>query len=121
MTTGGGGMIQTDDTDLAEKAKYLITQAKDDPARYVHNEIGYNFRLTNMQAALGVAQLEQLPGFLERKKEIYHQYNEAVKGIEGLSMAPVPDRADNNHWMNLLCIDPDVYGRDRETVMGDLR
>ena len=69
LTTGGGGMILTDDEKLAEKAKYLTTQAKDDPIRYVHDEIGYNFRLTNIQAALGVAQLEQLPAILKRKKE----------------------------------------------------
>ena len=60
ITTGGGGMILTDDERLAEKARYLTTQAKDDPVRYLHDEIGYNYRLTNMQAALGVAQLEQL-------------------------------------------------------------
>ena len=67
ITTGGGGMILTDYADLAEKAKYLTKQAKDDKVRYIHNEIGYNFRLTNIQAALGVAQLEQLPALLERK------------------------------------------------------
>jgi perosamine synthetase len=54
ITTGGGGMVLTDDEELAEKARYLTTQAKDDPVRYIHNEIGYNFRLTNIQAALGV-------------------------------------------------------------------
>ena len=63
ITTGGGGMIITDDEELALKAKYLTTQAKDDPINYIHNEVGYNFRLTNIQAALGLAQLEQLPLF----------------------------------------------------------
>ena len=74
ITTGGGGMILTDDIDLADKAKYLTTQAKDDPVNYIHDEIGYNFRLTNIQAALGVAQLEEMPNYLKRKKEIYNQY-----------------------------------------------
>ncbi len=69
-------MILTDDEKLAKKAKYLTTQANDDPLRYVHHEIGYNYRLTNIQAALGVAQLEQLPGFLKLKKEIYLKYDE---------------------------------------------
>ena len=68
ITTGGGGMILTNDKTLAEKAKYLTTQAKDDPVRYFHNDIGYNFRLTNVQAAIGVAQLKQLKKFLKRKK-----------------------------------------------------
>ena len=67
-------MILTDFEELAEKARYLTTQAKDDPVRYIHHEIGYNFRLTNIQAALGVAQLEQLPEFITRKKEIFKKY-----------------------------------------------
>jgi aminotransferase in exopolysaccharide biosynthesis len=117
ITTGGGGMILTDDADLAEKAKYLTKQAKDDRLRYIHHEIGYNFRLTNIQAALGVAQLEQLPRFLERKGEISHQYQNALKGVDGLSIADVPNYADNNHWMNVLQIDNAVYGEDRDSIM----
>jgi len=121
ITTGGGGMILTDDVQLAGRAKYLTRQAKDDRARYIHNEIGYNFRLTNIQASLGVAQLEQLKGFLERKASIHHQYVKAVERNEGLGMAPSPDYANNNHWLNILQIDPEVYGRDRETLMEDLQ
>ena len=74
ITTGGGGMILTNDAKLASKARYLSTQAKDDEVRYVHNQVGYNFRLTNVQAAIGVAQMEQLPKFLDRKREIYSKY-----------------------------------------------
>ena len=117
ITTGGGGMILTNDEELAEKARYLTTQAKDDPVRYIHHEIGYNFRLTNIQSALGVAQLEQLPGFLKRKREFYRQYVEAVETIEGLSMATAPDYAENNHWMNLLHIDSNTYGEKREALI----
>jgi len=117
ITTGGGGMILTDDAKLAEKAKYLTTQAKDDPIRYVHDEIGYNFRLTNIQAALGVAQLEQLPVILKRKKEIYAFYQSTIKNIEGLSLSKVPDYADSNHWMNLLQIDSEIYSEDRDMLM----
>ena len=117
ITSGGGGMILTDDADLAEKAKYLTKQAKDDRLRYIHHEIGYNFRLTNIQAALGVAQLEQLPRFLERKGEISHQYQNALNGVDGLSIADVPNYADNNHWMNVLQIDNAVYGEDRDSIM----
>ena len=117
ITTGGGGMILTDDEMLAEKAKYLSTQAKDDSIRYVHNEIGYNFRLTNIQAALGVAQLEQLPVILKRKKEIYDFYHSTIKNINGLSLSKVPDYSDNNHWLNLLRINKKVYNQDREVLM----
>jgi len=117
MTTGGGGMILTDDEKLAEKARYLTTQAKDDPVRYVHHEIGYNFRLTNIQAALGVAQLEQLPKFLERKREIYTKYKNSINEIDGLLIGDVPNYARNNHWMNILQIDSKVFGEDPKTLM----
>jgi dTDP-4-amino-4,6-dideoxygalactose transaminase len=120
ITTGGGGMILTDEGALAEKAKYLTTQAKDDPIRYVHDEIGYNFRLTNIQAALGVAQLEQLPAILKRKKEIYNFYQSALENINGLSISKSPSYANNNHWMNLLQIDSKNYGEDREVLMKGL-
>ena len=117
ITTGGGGMILTDDEKLAEKARYLTTQAKDDSISNVHHEIGYNFRLSNIQAALGVAQLEQLPGFLKRKKDTYIQYRAGLKDIIGLTIAPVPDYAKNNHWLNLLQIDSEIYGKDRKALM----
>jgi len=117
ITTGGGGIILTDDEALAEKAKYLTNQAKDDSIRYVHDEIGYNFRLTNIQAALGVAQLEQLPEILKRKKQIYHFYQSELEGVDGLSISKTPDYANNNHWMNLLQIDKKVYNEDREELM----
>ena len=109
-------MILTDDALLAEKAKYLTKQAKDDKIRYFHNEIGYNFRLTNIQAALGVAQLEQLSAFMERKRDIFSQYKTAVENIAGLTMTGVPDYADNNHWMNMLQIDSVIYGEDPESL-----
>jgi perosamine synthetase len=117
ITTGGGGMILTDDEELAGKARYLSTQAKDDSVRYIHDEIGYNFRLTNVQAAIGVAQLEQLSGFLQQKREIHNQYYLALKDVQGLKLAGVPDYANNNHWFNVVQVDSSVYGKDRESLM----
>ena len=113
-------MILTDDKELADKARYLTTQAKDDPIRYLHNEIGYNFRLTNIQAALGVAQLEKLPEFLRQKKEINHQYVKLLEKIEGLAISSVPKYAENNYWLNLLQINSETYASDRETLMDRL-
>jgi len=92
-------------------------EAAYDPVRYIHHEIGYNFRLTNIQAALGVAQLEQLPEFLKRKREIYQKYVESMENIKHLEMAPLPEYSDNNHWMNLVQIDTENYSEDRETLM----
>ncbi len=120
ITTGGGGIVLTNDNKLAEKVRYLTTQAKNDPVRYIHHEIGYNFRLSNIQAALGMAQVEQLQGFLKRKKDIHRQYADAIEEIEGLSLAGVPDYAENNHWLNLLQIDREIYGSGRERLMSRL-
>ncbi|MCX6566558.1 MAG: LegC family aminotransferase [Candidatus Aminicenantes bacterium] len=117
ITTGGGGMILTDDPRYAEKAKYLTTQAKDDEIRYIHDEIGYNFRMTNVQAAIGVAQLENLEKYLSIKKRNYFQYKRPIDRIPGLHLAETPDYAENNHWMYALQIDKTVYRMDREQLM----
>jgi len=120
ITTGGGGMILTDHPALAAQAKYLTTQAKDDDARFVHHEVGYNYRLTNVQAAMGVAQLEQLPRYLEIKRRNYAEYKRALDAVPGLHVAESPPYAANNHWMYPLQIDGAVFGEDREAVMARL-
>ena len=120
ITTGGGGMIVTDNRDHAEMAKYLTTQAKDDGIRYVHHEIGYNYRLTNLQAAVGVAQLEQLPAYVETKRRNYQFYKQCIDPIPGLGIAEVPAYAANNCWMYALRIDRAEYGMDREELMQSL-
>ncbi len=117
ITTGGGGMIVTDNRAYAEKAKYLTTQAKDDGIRYVHHEVGYNYRLTNLQAAVGVAQLEQLPAYVEAKRRNYQLYKRHIDLIPGLRIAGVPDCAANNCWMYALQVERAKYGMDREELM----
>jgi perosamine synthetase len=120
ITTGGGGMIVTDIPEFAEKARYLTTQAKNDEVRYVHDEIGYNFRLTNLQAALGVAQLELLPGFLEIKQHNFATYRDEISKIDGLALGEVPPYGRNNHWMYALQVDHNIYGKNREELMAHL-
>jgi perosamine synthetase len=99
ITTGGGGMIVTDDEALAKKAKHLTTQAKSDPFEYMHDEIGYNYRLVNVAAAMGVAQMEQLPGFLQRKKEIISFYKSELAGVGDISFQQVSDEVNPNWWL----------------------
>lgn len=120
MTTGSGGMLVTPDAKMAGRAKYLTTQAKDDGVRYVHHEIGYNFRLTNMQAALGVAQLEQLPGFIMTKKANYEVYRRGLDGVPGLRLLGVPAGTAPNYWFYSLLIDKKEFGLDREGLMAAL-
>jgi perosamine synthetase len=99
ITTGGGGMIVTNDEAFAKKAKHLTTQAKCDPFEYKHDEIGYNYRLVNTAAAMGVAQMEQLPGFLERKKEIIAFYKNALQDVGDIQFQEVSDDVQPNWWL----------------------
>ncbi len=99
ITTGGGGMIVTNDEMLAKKAKHLTTQAKSDPFEYVHDEIGYNYRLVNVAAAMGVAQMEQLPGFIKRKQEVMAFYKNELQGVGDIKFQEVSADVNPNCWL----------------------
>jgi len=111
-TTGGGGMIVTDDEELAVRARHLTTQAKVPDVGYLHDEVGFNYRLTNLAAALGVAQLERLSEFVVTKRRIAARYDEALKGT-GLVLPPRVEGYDATYWLySVLVPDGDVRGRD---------
>lgn len=99
ITTGGGGMIVTDNEYLAKKARHITTQAKSDPFEYAHDEIGYNYRLVNVLAAIGVAQMEQLPNFLRRKREIDHFYRMGLTGVGDIRFQQVDENVTANNWL----------------------
>jgi aminotransferase in exopolysaccharide biosynthesis len=104
VTTGGGGVIITDDEELAARAKHLTTTAKvPHDYEYVHDELGYNFRMPNLNAALGCAQMEQLPGFLEAKREIAGRYQEFC-AAHGLDFVREPEGAQSNYWLNAIIL-----------------
>jgi perosamine synthetase len=102
ITTGGGGMIVTDDESLAKRAKHLTTQAKVPGGEYFHDEVGYNYRLVNVLSAIGVAQMEQLPGFLKRKKEVKDFYMEKLGKIDDIGFQKVDDTINPNWWLFTL-------------------
>jgi|688.fasta_scaffold00072_60 perosamine synthetase len=99
ITTGGGGMILTNDEKLAKRAKHITTQAKSDSFEYIHDEIGYNYRLVNILAAMGVAQMEQLPKFLIRKEEVYNLYINSFNAINGFKEQIITDGVKQNNWL----------------------
>jgi perosamine synthetase len=111
ITTGGGGMILTNDLALAKKAKHLTTQAKTEGIEYYHDEVGYNYRMVNILAAMGVAQMEQLPGFIARKKEINRLYNEGLKAVAGFKPQTVTENVDPNCWLYTA-----VFDRSKELL-----
>lgn len=120
ITTGGGGMIVTDNEAWARKAKYLTTQAKDDPLEFVHNEVGFNYRLTNLQAALGCAQLEQLDDYIAVKHRIAGHYAKAFAGVPGLTLMRQADWAESIFWMYTILVDASPYGVDSRALMRKL-
>ncbi|MCQ8127913.1 LegC family aminotransferase [Methylomonas rivi] len=115
ITTGGGGAILTNDVELARHAKHLTTTAKL-PHRweYRHDEIGYNYRLPNLNAALGCAQLEQLPRMLAAKRELFCRYQAAFMQIAGVKLIAEPDQCLSNYWLQTLLLDAErADQRDR--------
>ena len=102
ITTGGGGMILTDDEDLARRARYLTTQAKDDPVEFVHGEVGYNYRMPNVLAAIGLAQLEQLDRFVSRRREIAELYRRALASDGRIQLLAEPPDTRCTFWMSTV-------------------
>ena len=118
MTTGAGGMLVSNRPDWAQRAKYLSTQAKDDQLQFVHGEVGYNYRLTNVQAAMGLAQLEQLEGFIRHKAEMLDFYREKLDGKNGFAVLPFRPGVRSNHWFYSLYLQDARHKRD--AVIGAL-
>jgi perosamine synthetase len=110
VTTGGGGMLLTDDEALARHARHLTTQAKDDPVEFVHDEIGYNYRLTNVLAAIGVAQMEHFPAYVATKRAIAARYAAAFAGVPGITPLGEAPWARSTYWMYTVRVDPAAYG-----------
>ncbi|MCR4817542.1 MAG: LegC family aminotransferase [Fretibacterium sp.] len=107
ITTGGGGAVAARDPQAMEHIRYLSTQAKNDPHYYIHNEVGYNYRMTNLQAALGVAQMEELEEFIARKNRNYELYRFLFKGFDLVEMMPFREGTASNRWFYSLKLDRD--------------
>lgn len=107
ITTGGGGAVTAKRTESVDYIRYLSTQAKDDTHYYIHNEIGYNYRMTNLQAALGVAQMEELPEFVKRKQSNYNTYKQLFEGFDLCKLVAFRDGTSSNKWFYSLEINRD--------------
>ena len=105
ITTGGGGAVTARDPKAVDHIRFLSTQAKTDPHYYIHDEVGYNYRMTNLQAALGVAQMEELPEFIKRKQTNYELYKKLFDGFEFGKLMPFRPDTEPNKWFYSICID----------------
>jgi len=116
ITTSGGGMLVTGSEEIAERARHLATQAREPFAHYEHTTVGYNYRLSNLLAALGSAQLRGLDRRMARRREIDAAYTQGLADLNGVSPMPRTAAGTSNYWLTCVLIDPETFGADRERV-----
>ena len=117
ITTGGGGAILTDDQELAKRAKHLTTTAKLSHGwEYYHDEVGFNFRMPNLNAALGCAQLEKLPKFLSSKRQLFERYEDAFMNISEVQLFKEPKNSRSNYWLQTLLLEESVADQREEIL-----
>ena len=121
ITTGGGGAVTAMQQSAVDHMRYLSTQAKDDPHFYIHDEVGYNYRMTNLQAALGVAQLEELPEFIRRKQRNYKMYCELLAGCGEAKILGFRAGVSSNQWFYSLDIDVERCGTTVREIISELQ
>ncbi|MFN0117289.1 MAG: LegC family aminotransferase [Elusimicrobiota bacterium] len=121
ITAGGGGMLVTSDSVKAKKARYLSTQAKDDEIEYVHNDLGYNYRLNSLQAALGRAQLSHLEKFIEKKRKISRKYTEKLKVQPSIGLMPQQDNVSTTDWLYTVLLPDSITLDQRKKLILDMR
>jgi len=116
ITTSGGGALASDNKDWIHKARFLSTQARDPAIHYEHSTIGYNYRLSNICAAIGVGQLEVVAQRVDQRRYIHSLYRDRLGLLDGISFSPEPGDMRANRWLTTIKIDPKIAGFDREEV-----
>ncbi|HYE69698.1 MAG TPA: LegC family aminotransferase [Anaerovoracaceae bacterium] len=120
ITTGGGGMIVSGNKDYLEHIRYMSLTAKNDSLFFVHDEVGYNYRMLNIQAALGVSQIDELEDFIQVKTKNYNLYRELLADVEGITLLPFKDGVRTNYWFYSLLVDKSKFGMDRDELMNQM-
>jgi dTDP-4-amino-4,6-dideoxygalactose transaminase len=116
ITTSGGGMLVSEDASLVERARYLSTQARDPAPHYQHSLIGYNYRMSNLLAAVGRGQLRVLKRRVSRKRDIFHFYQRALGDLPGVSFMPIAGYGEPNYWLTCILVDPARFGTTGEDI-----
>ncbi|MGX6591138.1 LegC family aminotransferase [Cetobacterium ceti] len=120
ITTGGGGMVVSNNKKLLDKVRFLSVQAKTDPLYFIHDEIGYNYRMLNLQAALGTDQIDRLESFIETKIKNFNKYKKAIETIDGLELLPFNEDIRANHWFYSVVVDKEKYGLNKDELLQKL-
>lgn len=116
MTTSGGGMLASEDKALIDKARFWSQQAREDFPHYEHTEIGYNYRMSNIVAAIGRGQLQVLDERVKKRRGIFDYYRSALQDLPGIEFMPEPEWSRANRWLTVILITPEIFGADREQV-----
>lgn len=116
ITTSGGGMLLSRDRNLISKSRFLATQARDPAPHYEHSEIGYNYRMSNLLAAVGRGQLKMLASRIEKRRKIFGIYQDKLGDLPGIDFMPEPEWSRGNRWLTCITVDPDEFGADREDI-----
>lgn len=116
ITTSGGGMLASHNKKLIDEARFLSQQARDPAPHYEHTTYGYNYRMSNIVAAIGRGQLEVLEARVARRREIFAQYEAALGGMPGIRFMPEAKNGRANRWLSVMLVDADKFGADRETI-----
>ncbi|MDM7918282.1 MAG: DegT/DnrJ/EryC1/StrS family aminotransferase, partial [Methanosarcina sp.] len=116
ITTSGGGMLASDDKELIDHARKLSQQARENFVHYEHEEIGYNYRMSNILAAIGRGQLQVLDERVEKKRWIFEYYKKAISDLPGIEFMPEPPYSKSNRWLTVILVNPDEFGCDHENI-----
>lgn len=120
ITTSGGGMLTTDDESTASRVRYLATQARQPALHYEHTDIGFNYRMSNLLAAVGRGQLRSLAGKVARRREINARYRDLLGGLPGLSFMPLAPYGEPTCWLTVVTVDANAFGASRDDVIAVL-
>ncbi|MEH7336799.1 aminotransferase class I/II-fold pyridoxal phosphate-dependent enzyme [Neobacillus drentensis] len=120
ITTSGGGMLISDDEEALREARFLATQARDSAPHYQHSQVGYNYRMSNILAGIGLAQLEVLDERVAARRTIFNRYLEALGSIEGVHFMPEREGTKSNRWLTTLTLDPGIIKKSPYEIIDDM-
>lgn len=116
ITTSSGGALLSNDDEIVKKARFLSTQARDNAPHYQHSSVGYNYRMSNVCAAIGQGQMEVLPDRVKQRRSNYHQYYHSLAGMPGISFLKEPDGFFSNRWLTTILVEQNEFGFSREDI-----
>jgi pyridoxal phosphate-dependent aminotransferase EpsN len=116
ITTSGGGMLVSDDEALVDRARRLSTQARDDAPHYEHSAVGFNYRMSNLLAAVGRGQLQGLPEKVARRRAVHERYRDALAGVPGIGFMPDAEHGEPTNWLTVITVDDGVFGASPSVI-----